>query len=76
MTHLEPLSPRVAWTVDTWSETVDAKLTELPPDMRARLVRSSESIESSACGTSEDRTSATSAGKIVLALQRVEEVKP
>ena len=33
------------WTVETLNETVDAELTELPPDMRARLVRISELIE-------------------------------
>ena len=36
----------VAWTVETLSETVDAELAELPTDMRARLVRISELIES------------------------------
>ena len=36
----------MAWTVETLNETVDAELAELPADMRARLVRISESIES------------------------------
>jgi phage-related protein len=36
----------MAWTVETLNETVDAKLAELPADMRARLVRISELIES------------------------------
>jgi phage-related protein len=36
----------VAWTVETLNETVDAELAELPADMRARLVRISELIES------------------------------
>lgn len=36
----------MAWTVETLNETVDAELAELPPDMRARLVRISEPIES------------------------------
>jgi phage-related protein len=36
----------MAWTVETLNETVDAELAELPPDMRARLVRISELIES------------------------------
>jgi phage-related protein len=35
----------MAWTVETLSETVDAELAELPADMRARLVRISELIE-------------------------------
>lgn len=34
----------MAWTVETLNETVDAELGELPPDMRARLVRISELI--------------------------------
>jgi phage-related protein len=34
------------WTVETLNETVDAELAELPADMRARLVRISELIES------------------------------
>ena len=34
------------WTVETLSETVDAELDELPADMRARLIRVSELIES------------------------------
>jgi phage-related protein len=33
------------WSVETLNETVDAELTELPPDMRARLVRIAELIE-------------------------------
>jgi phage-related protein len=36
----------VAWTVQTLNETVDAELAELPADMRARLTRISELIES------------------------------
>ncbi|HVL68606.1 MAG TPA: type II toxin-antitoxin system RelE/ParE family toxin [Vicinamibacterales bacterium] len=36
----------MAWTVETLNETVDVELAELPPDMRARLVRISELIES------------------------------
>src|SRR4051812_46569559 len=36
----------MAWTVETLNETVDAEFAELPADMRARLVRISELIES------------------------------
>jgi phage-related protein len=36
----------MAWTVETLNETVDAELADLPADMRARLVRLSELIES------------------------------
>jgi phage-related protein len=36
----------MAWTVETLSETVDAELNELTADMRARLTRVSELIES------------------------------
>ena len=36
----------MAWSVETLNETVDAELAELPLDMRARLVRISELIES------------------------------
>jgi phage-related protein len=36
----------MAWTVEALNETVDAELAELPLDMRARLVRISELIES------------------------------
>jgi phage-related protein len=36
----------MAWTVETLSETVDVELADLPADMRARLVRTSELIES------------------------------
>lgn len=36
----------IAWTVETLNETVDAELSDLPPDMRARFVRISELIES------------------------------
>lgn len=36
----------MAWAVETLNETVDAELAELPADMRARLVRISELIES------------------------------
>jgi hypothetical protein len=53
---------KMAWTVETLNETVDAELAELPADMRARLVRISERIESVGFRTSKSRTSATSAG--------------
>lgn len=36
----------MAWTVETLNETVDVELAELPPDMRARLVRIAQLIES------------------------------
>jgi phage-related protein len=36
----------MAWTVGTLNETVDAELAELEADMRARLARISELIES------------------------------
>ena len=36
----------MTWTVETLNETVDAELAELPPNMRARLVRIAELIES------------------------------
>ena len=36
----------MGWTVETLNETVDAELAELPADLRARLVRMSELIES------------------------------
>lgn len=36
----------MAWTIETLSEMVDAELAELPADMRARLTRISELIES------------------------------
>jgi hypothetical protein len=36
----------MVWDVETLNETVDAELAELPADMRARLVRISELIES------------------------------
>lgn len=36
----------MAWIVETLNETVDAELAELPADMRARLVRISDLIES------------------------------
>lgn len=36
----------MAWTVETLNETVDTELADLPADMRARLVRISELIES------------------------------
>lgn len=36
----------MAWTVETLNETVDAELAEFPADMRARLTRVSELIES------------------------------
>jgi len=36
----------VSWIVETLNATVDTELAELPPDMRARLVRVSELIES------------------------------
>jgi hypothetical protein len=55
----------MAWTVETLNETVDAELTELPADMRARLVRISELIESVACPMSKSRTSAARCGRSV-----------
>ena len=36
----------MAWSVETLNETVDAEVSELPADMRARLTRISELIES------------------------------
>lgn len=36
----------MAWSVETLNGTVDAEVAELPADMRARLVRISELIES------------------------------
>jgi hypothetical protein len=36
----------MAWTVETLNETVDEELADLPADMRARLTRISELIES------------------------------
>ncbi len=36
----------MAWTIETLNATVDAELDELPADMRARLIRISELIES------------------------------
>ena len=36
----------MAWTVETLNETVDVELAALPADMRARLARISELIES------------------------------
>jgi phage-related protein len=36
----------MAWTVETLNQTVDVELAELPADMRARLVRISELVES------------------------------
>ncbi len=36
----------MAWAVETLNETVNAELATLPADMRARLVRISELIES------------------------------
>ena len=36
----------MAWTVETLNETIDAEVAELPTDMRARLVRISELIQS------------------------------
>jgi len=35
----------IAWLVETLDETVDAELSALPPDMRARFVRIAELIE-------------------------------
>ena len=32
----------MAWTVETLNETVDAEVSELPADMRARLTRTSD----------------------------------
>jgi hypothetical protein len=51
----------VTWTVETLNETVNAELAELPADMRARLTRISELIESVGLLNVKDRTSATSA---------------
>jgi phage-related protein len=36
----------VTWHVETLNETVDAELDELPADMKARFVRTSQLIES------------------------------
>lgn len=36
---------RVAWTVETLNETVDAEIEALPADMRARLARIANLIE-------------------------------
>lgn len=36
----------MAWSVETLNETVDAELAKLPADLRARLVRIAELIES------------------------------
>jgi len=36
----------MAWTIETLNEMVDAELAKLPEDMRARLTRISELIES------------------------------
>jgi len=36
----------MAWTVETLNETVDVELAELPADMRARLARIAQLIES------------------------------
>jgi phage-related protein len=108
----------MAWTVETLNETVDAELAELPADMRARLVRISELIESVGLPSVKEphvrhirgqlweirlkgkagvaralyvtakeqrvvivrafikKSEKTSAGEIVLALQRAKEVKP
>lgn len=35
----------VAWSVETLNETVDAELTALPPDMRAKFVRVTQLIQ-------------------------------
>jgi phage-related protein len=35
----------IAWSVETLDETVDAELSALPPDMRARFVRIAELVE-------------------------------
>jgi len=35
----------MAWSVETLDETVDAELSALPADMRARLVRIADLIE-------------------------------
>ncbi len=43
--HLGMLA-QMAWTVETLNGTVDAELADLPVDMRARLARISELIES------------------------------
>jgi phage-related protein len=36
----------VPWNIETLNETVDAELDELPADMKARFVRTSQLIES------------------------------
>jgi hypothetical protein len=58
----------MAWTVETLNQTVDAELAELPADMRARLVRISELIESVGLPNVREphsATSATSSGRSV-----------
>lgn len=40
----------MAWSVETLNETVDAELAKLPADLRARLVRIAELIESVGTG--------------------------
>ena len=50
----------MAWTVETLNETVDAELAELPPDMRARLVRIAQLIESVGLPNVKERTFAMS----------------
>jgi hypothetical protein len=53
----------MAWTVETLNETVDAELAELPADMRARLVRIAELIQSVGLSNVRSRTFATSAAR-------------
>jgi hypothetical protein len=48
--HIWYTELQMAWTVETLNETVDVELSELPTDMRARLVRISELIVA-ACPT-------------------------
>ncbi len=65
--------PPMAWSVETLNETVDAELAGLPADMRARLVRIAELIESVGLpGVKEP----TPTGEIELALRRAKELKP
>ena len=76
----------MAWTVETLNEMVDAELAALPADMRARLTRISELIESVGLLNVKERvvilrafikkTEKTPPAEIELALQRAKELKP
>jgi len=82
----------MAWTVETLNETIDAELDELPADMRARLVRISELIESVGLPNVKQPhvrhirgplweirlkgKAGIAASEIDLALQRAKELKP